>query len=184
MGKLDKKYECCFCNKYLKSPVVFECKHRVCAKCFNDMLTAGASCPTCGRNVPKDKVVSDNDLQREIVNLPIFCSFNLNGCKWEDTLRNLPVHLDECEFAFVVCTRGCGGRYQRRNEEKHLADDCLRVDIPCDFCKKKISKQDEADHLEECTKFPISCPAKCNVPEMPRDEVRFKIHRLANSCKL
>ena len=178
-GKLDKKYECCYCNSYLKSPVVFECKHRTCAKCFNDLINSGAGCPTCGRQIPKDKVMSDQELQKEILNLPVFCSFNLNGCKWEESLKNLPVHLDDCEYALVECQRGCGQRYQRRNERKHVSEDCMKNDVSCDFCKEKVPKSEEADHLEECTKFPIPCPAKCNVAEMPRDQMQ---NHLDNEC--
>jgi TNF receptor-associated factor 4 len=62
-------------------------------------------------------------------------------------------------------------RYQRRNEKKHIAEDCMKNSAKCDFCKEQIPKSEEADHLEECPKFPIPCPAKCNVNDLPREEV-------------
>lgn len=38
-GKLDKKYECNYCNSHLKFPVQFQdCRHRVCSTCLTEIL--------------------------------------------------------------------------------------------------------------------------------------------------
>lgn len=131
------------------------------------------SCPTCDRPISRDRVAIDNELQKEIQNLPIYCSFNLNGCKWEGILKSLMVHLDECEYAVVECPRGCGLKYQKRAEAKHLATDCLKNQFSCEFCREKINKADEASHLVQCLKFPIPCPSNCGIKEIPREKVRF-----------
>lgn len=38
-GKLEKKYECSYCNSFLKCPIKFqECRHRVCSNCFTELI--------------------------------------------------------------------------------------------------------------------------------------------------
>ncbi|CAF0912396.1 unnamed protein product [Brachionus calyciflorus] len=180
-GKLDKKYECNYCNSYLKFPIQFqECKHRVCSNCFTDLIKQSQSCPTCDKTISREKVIVDNEFQKEIHNLPVFCTNNLNGCKWEGVFKAHSMHFEECDYTLIDCVRGCGLRYQRRNERDHIANDCLKNEIDCEFCEARVIKADEATHLTHCPKFLIPCPSNCGIKEIPREKMS---NHLDNECK-
>lgn len=155
-----------------------------------------SSCPTCDRPISRDKVIVDNEFQKEIQNLPVFCSNNLNGCKWEGIfkthlvllsslitnliksngyLNNLKLHFEECEYTQIECIRGCGLRYQRKDERQHIAEDCLKNEISCEFCRTKVSKADEMAHLNVCPKFFVPCPSDCGVKQITRENVFYFI---------
>lgn len=81
------------------------------------------------------------------------------------------MHLDECEYALVNCPRGCGLKYQKRAEAKHLATECLKSQSTCEFCKERINKAEEVAHLNQCGKFLVPCPSNCGIKEIPREKV-------------
>lgn len=79
------------------------------------------------------------------------------------------------------CVRGCGLRYQRRNERQHIADDCLKNEISCEFCRARIVKAEEESHLNMCPKFVVPCPSNCGVKEITRENVKKReIKKLRN----
>jgi hypothetical protein len=51
-----------------------------------------STCPACDAQVSREKATLDNELQKEIQNLPVFCSNNLSGCKWEGMFKELTVN--------------------------------------------------------------------------------------------
>lgn len=69
------------------------------------------------------------------------------------------------------CPRGCGLKYQKRFESKHVASECLKNESSCEFCRQSISKADEVSHLNQCVKFPVPCPAGCGIKEIAREKV-------------
>ena len=77
----------------------------------------------------------------------------------------------------IDCIRGCGQKYQRRLELKHVREECLFNEINCDFCGLKITKLEESAHLNSCPKFPIPCPANCGLEEIKREDVCVLIFR-------
>ena len=76
----------------MKFPVQFQdCRHRVCSVCLTDILKTTCTCPTCDKAITREKVVIDNEFQKEMNNLPVYCSNNLSGCKWSGTFKELNV---------------------------------------------------------------------------------------------
>ena len=44
-------------------------------------------CPTCGLQIKREKVAIDNEFQKEIQNLTVFCNARQSGCYWEGTFK-------------------------------------------------------------------------------------------------
>jgi len=72
----------------------------------------------------------------------------------------------------VVCTNGCGAKFERCFLEKHLVNDCANRLVPCDFCTDKIKVGDEVERLRTCPKFVTGCPNGC---DMKKDLLREQV---------
>lgn len=89
------------------------------------------------------------------------------------------MHFEECDYTLIDCIRGCGLRYQRRNEKHHIANECLKNEVLCEFCNTRIVKIDEANHLGQCPKFLIPCPSNCGLKQIEREKLQ---HHLESEC--
>jgi hypothetical protein len=67
----------------------------------------------------------------------------------------------------------------RKNESKHLQEDCIKNEYRCDFCKQGIAKALEAQHLGVCPKFVLPCPHNCGVKDILRENMQT---HLDNEC--
>jgi TNF receptor-associated factor 4 len=79
----------------------------------------------------------------------------------------------------IECNRGCKQKYMKKNETKHLQEDCVKNEYRCDFCKQGIAKALEAQHLGTCPKFVLPCPHNCGVKEILRENMQT---HLDNEC--
>ena len=59
----------------------------------------------------------------------------------------------------------------KKNEKKHFAEDCLKNDAVCEFCRQRFNKADEVEHLNVCGKFLIPCPNNCGIRPIKREQV-------------
>lgn len=57
-------------------------------------------------------------------------------------------HTFNCNYADIVCPKGCGEIISKVNQAKHLAEDCGRRVKNCDFCQKEVSVKGMEVHLK------------------------------------
>ena len=72
----------------------------------------------------------DRFVRREILNLPVICLFNEDGCTWEGKLEEYNNHITVCEFATTNCVH----------------------------CKEKLRSDEIKEHELTCPLAPKECP--------------------------
>jgi hypothetical protein len=101
------------------------------------LISVAPRCPNCQQPISKDRIVNDKDLQKEIQNFEIYCTYKDKGCDWDGTLRDLQIHIESCGFIIIECLNGCGAKYERRFMAKHQNEDCAKRIVTCEFCMTK-----------------------------------------------
>ena len=100
---------------------------------------------------------------------PIQCP-NAN-CNTAMPRENINEHRKACQYEMVDCSNGCGLELQRRQINNHMSKKCSHRTVKCQYChitgKHYII---HGDHKEQCQKFPVLCPNKCNL-HIPRDNL-------------
>ena len=161
------------------------CGHVFCKSCIDKAKQNTAivkACPVC-RNQEFTTVVN-KQVDRLVRSLHIFCTNKGKGCNWQGELNDIDNHLhsgDGCQFEDILCTNECGKVIQRCNLKSHLDSDCPHHKTNCLHCHAKIVHKLYNKHKKECPKFPLPCPNKCRVGNIPRENLQ---KHLGNECML
>ena len=155
------------------------CGHTFCKTCLDDVKRANSvdeevknSCPMCRA---KNFVIFPNKQnERAVKNLHIFCTNKDKGCDWQGELNSIVAHLtnsDGCPFEEASCSNECGLSLQRQHLRKHVDTECPRSRVTCQYCNIIGERQfiDGQHHKDECRKFPLPCPNKCEIKTVPRE---------------
>lgn len=51
-------------------------------------LRTTSECPSCQEQIRRESVTVDHEYQKEIQNLPVFCSNRQFGCSWEGIFKD------------------------------------------------------------------------------------------------
>ena len=102
--------------------------------------------------------------------LPIACP---NKCEADNIPReDIDEHRKMCPLEEVTCPNDCGMILQRQYLTIHIKMECPHLKVDCQYCHITGEHQFiEGEHKEQCPKFPIACPNKCEVGSVPRDDV-------------
>ncbi|XP_065902837.1 TNF receptor-associated factor 5-like isoform X2 [Dysidea avara] len=115
----------------------------------------------------------------EIKSLHVMCTNKERGCEWQGELNDINNHLensDGCQLEYVKCSNECGKVLQRRNLTSHVETECPHCKINCQYCHITGEHQFiEGEHKEQCPKLPLPCPNKCEVVNVPREDI--EVHR-------
>ena len=174
------RYFCVICQHPSREPQLSVCcGHVFCKSCI---CKVKAPCPMC-RN--ENFVTFPNkQLDREIKSLDVLCTNIDKGCMWRGKLGEVGSHLGNnggCQFEEVECTNKCGESMQRRYHHTHIETECPRREVNCQYCHEMGEHKFIAgQHKEECPRFPIPCPNKCEVEFVPREDMEK--HRV--ECQL
>ena len=161
------------------------CGHVFCKSCIDSAKQNTAivkACPVC-RNREFTTVVN-KQVDRLVKSLHIFCTNKGKGCKWQGELNDIDNHLhssDGCHFEDILCTNECGKVIQRCDLKSHLDSDCPHHKANCLYCHVKIEHKLYSKHKKECPKFPVPCPNKCKVGNIPRENLQ---KHLGDECML
>ena len=169
--------KCVICHLPSKDPYLSECcGHIFCATCLQQCKTtpnAAHVCPMC-----KDssfKTVSNKQIAREVRSLLVYCNNREKGCTWKGEINDINKHLENsngCQYEAVKCTYRCKMTMQRQYLVDHMTSKCPRRKVNCQYCHINGEWQFiEVKHREECNKFPLSCPNKCEVGNVPREDM-------------
>ena len=112
--------------------------------------------------------------KEECARFPVPCP---NNCDVVTVPReDMEKHRGECQLEVITCSNKCGEKLKRQDLTNHAETRCPRRKVNCQYCHNAIEHQFiEAQHKEECHKFPLSCPNRCEVDTIPREDL--EIHR-------
>ena len=115
---------CIVCLGAFKEPHLLSCcGKKVCFLCITRIKNNRQACPHCREN--DFNTMLDKDFNRQVLNLQVYCSKRIEGCEWRGDLRQLEKHLKEdCMSAEVPCQWKCGLKLTRKDIEKHEQDEC------------------------------------------------------------
>ena len=151
------------------------CGHVFCKSCLDNVKSAAITkvCPICCDK--KFVTFPNKQLDREIRSLHIYCTNKEKGCEWQGELNDINNHLgnrDGCQFEEVKCSNECGEMIQRQYLTSHVETECPRCKVNCQYCHDTGEHQFiEGQHKEECPKLPLSCPNKCEVGSVSREDM-------------
>ncbi|XP_065916949.1 TNF receptor-associated factor 3-like [Dysidea avara] len=168
---------CNICHYPSRDPYLSGCcGHTFCKSCLEGAkkaTTISDACPIC-----RDEefvTIPHKQADRIVRSLHVFCSNKEKGCEWQGEVNNIVSHVtssDGCQFEEVICTNGCGMCVQRKYLSSHVEDECVCRMVDCQYCH--ITGEDrfiEGEHKDQCPKFPIACPNKCEVDNIPREDI-------------
>ncbi|XP_065888321.1 TNF receptor-associated factor 5-like [Dysidea avara] len=170
-------FVCKICQYPSREPYLSECcGHTFCKSCLEAVkrsTTITKACPICR----DEKFVTFRNRQtdRAIRSLHVFCTNKKKGCEWQGEVNDIINHLgnsDGCQFEDVTCSNDCGKCLQRQYLTGHVEDECVRRKVDCQYCHITGEHQFvEGEHKEQCPKFPIACPNKCEADNIPREGI-------------
>ena len=83
-------------------------------------------------------------------------------------MGDLETHMQSCDYAVVQCTNECYVNSEpymmiRKDLSDHLANECSKRQIKCQYCSKKGTYADITVHLKTCKTKLVRCPnQKCS----------------------
>ncbi|XP_065908111.1 myosin-13-like [Dysidea avara] len=153
------------------------CGNTFCKSCLEGAKKATViadACPIC-RKKEEFGTISHQQANRIVRGLYVFCTNKERGCDWQGELNDVIKHTeysDGCKFEKVTCSNDCGKCLQRQYLTSHVEYECVRRKVDCQYCHIKEEYQFiEGEHKEQCPKFPIACPNKCEADNICREDI-------------
>ena len=182
-----KDLVCKICRRPSREPHLSVCcGYTFCKTCLEGAKQADSvddeiknACPICRKK--NFTTVLNKQNERAIKNLHVFCTNKDKGCDWQGEMSRITDHLansDGCQFEETNCSNECGLSLQRQCLSKHVDTECPRSQIICQYCNTAIGERQFINgqhHKEQCPKFPLPCPNKCEVGTVLRENI--KTHR-------
>ena len=118
-------------------------------------------CPLCKQTL---RTMPDMFFKRKVYELRVHCPNKSLGCEWVGELGNLHRHLSQdsieggCQFETVDCPHSCSDKYQRRQLEEHMANNCSNRPFTCQYCGHEATYIEVTnEHLPVCERYPVEC---------------------------
>ncbi|CAI2348694.1 unnamed protein product [Caenorhabditis sp. 36 PRJEB53466] len=168
-GGLPSDCTCPVCEQALREPVKLNCDHHYCRQCFKKE-TRAPECASCQTIIQPELSQYDRAKHKQILALPVVCTFESSGCPWQGELGGLHDHLTECSFKGSTKCDKCGRQFASKDFERHV-EKCKLNRAVCSFCNKTVRESDLERHLKTCPEVIISCPFQCGLSDRPRHEI-------------
>ena len=96
-----------------------------------------------------------------------------NKCQADALIReDIEKHKTMCPLEAVTCPIDCGVIMKRQSLTTHVKMECPHRKVTCQYCHTTEEHQFiEGEHKEQCCKFPLACPNKCEIGSVPRENV-------------
>ncbi|XP_066936259.1 TNF receptor-associated factor 3-like isoform X1 [Clytia hemisphaerica] len=162
---------CAICLLVLREPVqAVKCGHRFCEKCIGEFhLQNPGKCPKDWQEI---QVFPDVGKKREILSLKIRCPNFVDGCTWQNELREKEVHLKTCGFVTVPCELDCGEFVLRKNITNHVDTVCPMISS-CEYkdsgCYFKGTKLQLDNHMAQSANMHLSLEMKSEIFKMKKE---------------
>ena len=148
------------------------CGHTFCKSCLRNAKKSIAlldACPMC--RTQKFTTVSNKQNERAVLSLRVLCTNSKTGCDWIGEVGDITSHLAKasgCKYEVVGCPNSCGKTFERQYLVSHVEKECPRRPTKCQYCHTKGEYQFiEGSHKQQCYKFPVPCPNKCEIMNVP-----------------
>ena len=155
------------------------CGHIFCNSCVKNVKKStfiNDACPMC-RSDQFTTVPNKRD-ERDVLSLRVHCTNAKRGCDWIGEVNDISNHLkidNGCKFEDVHCPNSCGKTLERQYLTAH-AEKCPRRLTNCEHCHIGGEHQFiEGSHKEKCCKLPVPCPNKCEMINIPRENLKEHI---------
>ncbi|XP_065904792.1 TNF receptor-associated factor 4-like [Dysidea avara] len=162
---------CCYPSR--EAQLSLCCGHTFCKSCLDGTKKSKFTsklCPMCCSG--EFTSVHNKQVDRLVKSLLVFCSNKEKGCEWQGEVNDINKHLGSCHFEDLSCTNDCGVHVQRQNLTKHIETECVRRKVDCQYCHITEEYQSiEGEHKEQCPKLPLPCPNKCDISNIPREQI-------------
>ncbi|CAP38004.2 Protein CBR-TRF-1 [Caenorhabditis briggsae] len=172
-GGLPADCTCPICEQALREPMLLNCEHHYCKQCFEKEDRA-PECALCQTIIQSELCKHDRAKHKQILSLPVVCTFESSGCQWSGQLGTLHDHLTECTFKSSLKCEKCGRQFAKADLDRHR-EKCELNRAMCSYCNKTIRDSDLERHLKTCPEVIISCPFQCGLSDRPRHEVLSKL---------
>ena len=166
------EFDCPICHRILRDPILTDCcGTHFCRDCIQPKLKDGKPCPSC--NNAEFVFMLDKSMKRRVFAFDVRCPMWRRGCRWQGELGKREEHMDpkngDCAYVDVDCSKGCGGRVQRRELAVHLEQVCPQRQYVCDYCPFEATYEVvSVQHWPECENYPLPCPNECGVGTVER----------------
>eukprot|EP00124_Ichthyophonus_hoferi_P000659 Ihof_evm6s26 gene=Ihof_evmTU6s26 len=145
---IDQDLYCLLCKNILDSPVHHVvCGGSVCAYC---LWKADKKCPHCKNTVDWAKETKDasKELLDKIGDIKVKCP----NCEETCPRYFLPEHREK--YCLIDCPEGCGLQFTRTEMEKHLGNECLKIEMSCPGqnvgCTQRLLRAEMSLHMTTC----------------------------------
>ena len=157
------------------------CGHNFCKSCLDSAKKATGiilACPICRASFGKFVTFPNKQADRELKSFQILCPNKERGCKWQGELNDVSDHLgngelEGCKYEDVKCSNtDCKEVIQRRFILSHVYFNCPHRNEICKYCETYDKLQFiKGEHKNQCPKFPLPCPNKCEIESIPREDM-------------
>lgn len=137
------------------------CGYVYCSCCL-DRSTWDAECPICFQ---ASVIKSAPEVDREVLGLSVFCPNKIRGCEWIGEVAQVSEHLFKSSGCVIQCDK-CEETVHYTSVDSHMANSC---DCYCQYCDTTATREViRSEHKKKCYKFPLPCPNKCGLHEIPQ----------------
>ena len=141
-----------------------------CILCASEVSSTAQKCLMCFSKGFTS--VHNKQVDRLVRSLKIFCPNKKIGCEWQGEVNDIRYHINHCCFEEINCPNDCEVSVQRQNLTKHIETECVHRKVDCQYCHITEEYQlIEGEHEEQCPKLPLPCPNKCDIDNIPREEM-------------
>ena len=162
---------CKICFLPCREARLTSCGHYYCESCLRQLqssTTVSHACPVCREE--QFEVYPQIEADREIKGLRVYCLNQEKGCGWIGQLSVLiERELSPRDKPIPECMRceKCNEVIHYTNLTSHFTSNCPCY---CQYCKITAERKVIDNlHKEKCHKYPLPCPNKCGLDEIPRD---------------
>lgn len=127
------EFICTHCHDVFLEPVCLACQHVLCKKCLKKrMKRKTPTCPVCKKALYLGDQNTDGEWREQYERLQVNCP---KGCEKVLSLGKLSDHYgNHCPLTFTVCVNiGCNRKVRRRDLPLHLQSCDFRV-VQCEGC--------------------------------------------------
>ncbi|KAJ6219402.1 hypothetical protein RDWZM_005214 [Blomia tropicalis] len=171
------------------SSLIPYCAHRFCGQCLETIFvgvhTVG-KCPLDTVTLHKKQTIETVANVDNILSQEVYCSHKSRGCRKTMLLSELENHLKSCLYGLVHCPLKCGQGVTIKSLPNHMATECPRRVISCNYCEEDIVLESKNEHENVCPKKPVICNY-CKNKTLLRGELKEHLERCdlkPRNCRL